>query len=102
MRGHKSVNAPTGRQRALSLGTRLRTGNWEASGKKWQLPFVGGDLPCSERGFKKQSSAETLISVALSGFAAPVIRTFKPGEHGEEREHRQFGLEALLLPTAKC
>lgn len=31
-----------------------------------------------------------------------VIQTLEAGEHGEERERRQSGLEALLFPTAKC
>lgn len=44
-------------------------GDWEAVGKTWQLPFVGGDLLHSEGGFKTHPSARTDRSE--SAFPAP-------------------------------
>lgn len=47
-------------------------------------------------------TVHTRAPVAHSGTIPTAVQTLEPGEDGEKREHRQFGLEALLLTTAKC
>ena len=92
---------PSGRGRPLQQSLHCDR-LWEAAGKTWQLPFVGGDLLNSEGGFKDILQCIRGSLEHYSGPTAPDILTLEAGEHGEERQHRQPGLEALLVPTAKC
>lgn len=66
--------------------------DWETSGKRWQI-LVCRNLRDSGSRFKCRFSWKHRPESLPLG---------SKGEHGEERQLRESGLEAVLLPTTKC